>query len=358
MITKEKMRLDVKWATRQRLQYIEIMAWYAGVVTRSDVARAFGLSDPAATKDLKLYGDLAPGNLVYNHSVFGFVPGAGFAAVFAELTPAAVLPIIAANLAVAMARAGKQVILVDTDLRRPALHRLFHHHNGRGVTTALLREPGTSLLEHMQVTKLDNLLLLPSGPLPSDPAAMLSSPRMTTLVAELKDMADVVIFDSPPLLAVADATLLAHISDATLMVALAGSTRSGALRRAGELLAQAGITLAGVVLNRAAKESGGYGYYYYYGDERRQQHGWWKTIFARGKEHSDHAGSGDAISADTAAAMALARAQARERLKAQMALLKRRRGGLGADDVTQDDDPAATIIQAAAPERRNGKGPH
>ena len=101
MITKEKMRLDVKWATRQRLQYIEIMAWYAGVVTRSDVVRAFGLSDPAATKDLKLYSDLAPGNLVYNHSVFGFVPGEGFAAVFADLAPAAVLPIIAANLAVA-----------------------------------------------------------------------------------------------------------------------------------------------------------------------------------------------------------------------------------------------------------------
>ena len=101
MITKEKMRLDVKWATRQRLQYIEIMAWYAGVVTRSDVVRAFGLSDPAATKDLKLYSDLAPGNLVYNHSVFGFVPGEGFAAVFADLAPTAVLPIIAANLAVA-----------------------------------------------------------------------------------------------------------------------------------------------------------------------------------------------------------------------------------------------------------------
>ena len=110
MITKEKMRLDLKWATRQRLQYIELMAWYAGVVTRSDVARAFGLSDPAATKDLKLYGDLAPGNLVYNHSVFGFVPGAGFAAVFADLAPAAALPVIAANLAVANGPYGNELI--------------------------------------------------------------------------------------------------------------------------------------------------------------------------------------------------------------------------------------------------------
>jgi hypothetical protein len=110
MNTKEKMRLDVKWATRQRLQYIEIMAWYAGGVTRSDVARAFGLSDPAATKDLKLYGDLAPGNLVYNHSVFGFVPGEGFAAVFADLAPAAVLPVIAANLAVANGPYGDTLV--------------------------------------------------------------------------------------------------------------------------------------------------------------------------------------------------------------------------------------------------------
>ena len=110
MTTKERMRLDVKWATRQRLHYIEVMAWYTGVVTRSDVARAFGLSDPAATKDLKLYSDLAPGNLVYNHSVFGFVPGDGFCASFADLTPAAVLPIIAANLAVASGPYGAALI--------------------------------------------------------------------------------------------------------------------------------------------------------------------------------------------------------------------------------------------------------
>ena len=110
MISKEKMRLDVKWATRQRLQYIEIMAWYTGVVTRSDVARAFGLSDPAATKDLKLYSNLAPGNLVYNHSVFGFVPNDAFSAVFADLTPAVVLPIIAANLAVANGPYGDELV--------------------------------------------------------------------------------------------------------------------------------------------------------------------------------------------------------------------------------------------------------
>jgi predicted DNA-binding transcriptional regulator YafY len=110
MLSKEKMRLDVKWATRQRLQYIEIMAFYTGVVTRSDVAKAFGISDAAATKDLKLYGDLSPNNLLYNHGVFGFVPSPAFSPAFAELAPAAVLPIIAANLAVAGGPYGQESI--------------------------------------------------------------------------------------------------------------------------------------------------------------------------------------------------------------------------------------------------------
>ena len=104
------MRLDVKWATRQRLQYIEVMAYYTGVVSRSDVARAFGISDPAATKDLKLYGDLVPGNLIYTQGVFGFVPGPDFSPAFADLSPAAVLPVIAGNLAVAGGPYGREAI--------------------------------------------------------------------------------------------------------------------------------------------------------------------------------------------------------------------------------------------------------
>lgn len=92
---------DIKRGTRQRLQYIEVMAYYTGVVTRSDVARAFGISDAAATKDLKLYNELAPNNLHYQHRVYGFVPDDDFTALFADLDPAVVLPILAANLAAA-----------------------------------------------------------------------------------------------------------------------------------------------------------------------------------------------------------------------------------------------------------------
>lgn len=104
------MRLDVKWATRQRLEYIEIMAWYTGVITRSEVAEAFGISDAAATKDLKLYGQLAPNNLIYRHNVFGFVPGPEFSEVFADLSPARVLPMMAQNLAVSGGPYGNELI--------------------------------------------------------------------------------------------------------------------------------------------------------------------------------------------------------------------------------------------------------
>lgn len=88
---------NVKWANRQRLRFIEVMAYYAGIVTRSDVARAFGISDAAATKDLSLYNELAPGNLHYRQSVFGFVPDESFEPCFADLAPAVILPLIAAN---------------------------------------------------------------------------------------------------------------------------------------------------------------------------------------------------------------------------------------------------------------------
>lgn len=90
---------ELKWSTRQRLQYIEVMAFYYGVVTRNDVASAFGISDAAATKDLALYGRLAPDNLIYRQSLFGYVPAPAFHECLADLSPAVVLPMIAHNLA-------------------------------------------------------------------------------------------------------------------------------------------------------------------------------------------------------------------------------------------------------------------
>lgn len=137
MITKDKMRLDLKWAALQRLKFIEIMSWYAGVVTRSDLARAFGLSDPAATKDIKLYNELAPGNLGYSQAVFGFIPTDRFSPVFANLEPTAVLPVLAANLATMGGPYGETLIygLAVESLPLPA--RLPDRHVLAQITRAM-----------------------------------------------------------------------------------------------------------------------------------------------------------------------------------------------------------------------------
>jgi len=95
-----KLPNEIKWATRQRLQFIETTAYYTGIISRSALAQAFGISDPAATKDLKLYNELATGNLTYEPSVFGFVPNAEFQEIFADLSPQTVLSMFANNLTV------------------------------------------------------------------------------------------------------------------------------------------------------------------------------------------------------------------------------------------------------------------
>jgi len=171
----------------------------------------------------------------------------------------------AANLAVALAQAGKRVILVDTDLRRPTLHKLFGVSNRLGVSTALLQENLSGVASQIVETGVENLFLLPSGPLPPNPADLLQSSQMVALVEELKTLADIVVFDSPPVLAVADATLLARLCDGALLVVLSDSTRTGVLKQAYERLHQSGARLMGTVLNRVdASRNGYYKNYYYY----------------------------------------------------------------------------------------------
>jgi len=112
---------NLKWNTRQRLSYIETRAYYTGSVSRSDVAQTFAMSDPAATKDLKLYNDLAPDNLIYKQSEFGFIPSASFVQTFANLEPEPVLNLITQNSpSVWMATQGQSIFgLSATTLPRP-----------------------------------------------------------------------------------------------------------------------------------------------------------------------------------------------------------------------------------------------
>jgi non-specific protein-tyrosine kinase len=168
----------------------------------------------------------------------------------------------AANLAIVMAQAGKKVILVDSDLRRPAMHAFFDVENGVGLTD-LLVEKDLGLEEVLRSTQEDGLRVLTSGRPSPNPAELLGSDLMRQLLDALRKNAEVVVLDSPPILAVADATILGSMADGAVMVVEAGRTRSDACRRAKEALENSGVKVLGVVLNRLSRGRGSYGYHYY-----------------------------------------------------------------------------------------------
>lgn len=155
----------------------------------------------------------------------------------------------AINLAVAAAQIGKRVILVDADVREPGIHELLRLGNTRGLTSLLRNLEKLSLDDYRIPNGFENLRVIPCGSLPSRPSALLGSPNMSRLIAKLCEHADLVLFDSPPLLGVVDTSLLAHVCDATLLVAHVGSTRWEDLTSARDRLLRCGSNLLGVVLN-------------------------------------------------------------------------------------------------------------
>lgn len=166
-----------------------------------------------------------------------------------------------------MAQAGLSVIVVDSDLRRPVLHQYFEASRNLGLTNALLdKSPSTD--GYLQETEVENLRLLASGPLPPNPSELLNSQRMRELIEQLKGEADVLLFDSPPMLAVTDASILANQVDGVLLVVDAGSTRRGVAQRGKEQLDKVGANVLGAALNKLSHRGrGGYYYYYYYSSE-------------------------------------------------------------------------------------------
>lgn len=155
----------------------------------------------------------------------------------------------AANLAVVMAQAQKRVILVDTDLQRPSQHKIFGVSNKDGLTSLILDET-LSPDDVLQPTELANLRLLTSGPLPPNPADVLNSAEMTQIIERLRERADIVIFDSPPVLSAVDPMILAGKLMSTLLVVESGRTRSDAARRSIETLNRVNAKMVGVVLNK------------------------------------------------------------------------------------------------------------
>lgn len=159
-----------------------------------------------------------------------------------------------ANLAVTMAQAEQRVLLVDCDLRRPSLHTLFGLSNEQGLTSAILAQDDS--LPPLQATSVPGLSVLTSGPLPPRPADLLGSRRMAAMIERLSASADIVLFDTPPVVAVTDAAALAPRVDGVLLVLHAGHTRRDRAREARQLLEKVKANIVGVVLNGAKLERG------------------------------------------------------------------------------------------------------
>jgi capsular exopolysaccharide synthesis family protein len=174
--------------------------------------------------------------------------------------------ITAANLSIAMALNGRQVILVDADLRRPTVHEKFGVEQRPGLTNVLVGH--TTLEEALQTTHIEGLRILAAGPIPPNPAEILGSRSMRELHELLKQHADVIVYDSPPVLATADAQVLSAEVDGVIFVVQFGEAKKSGLRHVSELLGQARARVLGIVFNKidlSGKRSDGYsGYYRYY----------------------------------------------------------------------------------------------
>ncbi len=168
----------------------------------------------------------------------------------------------AINLAFAMVMDGKKVILLDADLRRPAIHRMLELPVTPGLTDVLL---GQADLDDvlMQHSEMPDLMALPSGSTPPNPSELLNSRRFRSLLEELSGQADLVIVDSPPVLAAADAQILAAQADGVVIVIETGETKKAAARQALALLRHARANILGVAYNKM-KVLDGAGYYYHY----------------------------------------------------------------------------------------------
>lgn len=167
-----------------------------------------------------------------------------------------------ANLAVVYAQQGKKILLIDADLRKPTVHYTFRLDNLTGLSTVLVGEE--EFTEVIQDSDVENLSVLTSGPIPPNPSELLGSKRMEQFLEDASQFYDFIIIDSPPVLAVADAQILANVVDGSLLVVRSGQTEYEAAEKAKEALERTTSKLLGAVLNDREKK-GSNSYYYYYG---------------------------------------------------------------------------------------------
>lgn len=172
---------------------------------------------------------------------------------------------ISANLAVTFALQGLKVLLVECDLRRPSVHKLFHVSNIKGITN-LLTDSEARIEDNLVVSEQENLSLLLSGPLPPNPAELLGSNRMSQLQVELENHFDLIIFDTPPLLGFTDGQIMAGRSDGTIFVIHHGVAKKENMLKANEILKRVNANVLGAVYNFAPQSTQDMSYYDYYNE--------------------------------------------------------------------------------------------
>jgi len=197
---------------------------------------------------------------------------------------------VAANLAIALAQSGKRVVLLEADLRRPSVHRYLAVPNRLGLS-AIFVQPQVYLDGSLQGTHVPNLKVLTSGDLPPNPSELLGSERMQAIIRQVREQADVLVLDTPPVMAVTDAVVLAPRVDGVLLVVKPGDTKTSALQAAVEQLRRVGANVLGVVLNEVQTKGFRYryysnSYYYYYG-----YHEYYGQAGAEKKSRSQHSKS-------------------------------------------------------------------
>ena len=169
------------------------------------------------------------------------------------------------NLAYTYAKSGARVLVVDADLRRPSQHRFFDIDNSVGLADYIQHKAELEAI--IKPTKLENLSFIPSGKLPQDDAGILNSPRMGSLISQLKKQYDIVFLDSPPILGVSDASMLVSEVDNTIMVVQHRRFPRGMLQRVKQTVTHVGGNLIGVVLNNVdTRQDDSYSYYSNYND--------------------------------------------------------------------------------------------
>jgi succinoglycan biosynthesis transport protein ExoP len=229
-----------------------------------------GGPEPAA-REIELINHLYPKfsiaedyRTVRTSILFSHADGAPKTIAFTSTLPQEGKSATVSNLAVSFAQLEGKVLIIDADLRKPRLSRIFNLRNTIGLSSFLAGK--SAFDEVVQKTSIDNVWTVPSGPHPPNPAELLNSKRMRELLAEAKDMFSVVLLDTPPVLAVIDPVIVSSLADSTVFVVRAGKTTRRSLRRAVEEVRRSKADIIGVVFNevRIGRQGIGTPFYHYY----------------------------------------------------------------------------------------------